>query len=119
MREAVIVSAVRPAVGKAPRGMYRTTLPEPIAVTAIKGAREGAPGLAPAEIDDVILGCAFPEAEQGLNLGRNCVLLAGLPESVPGVTLNRFCSSGEPAGAFGAQAVMSGMADGLVAGGGG
>ncbi|OFW61856.1 MAG: acetyl-CoA acetyltransferase [Actinobacteria bacterium RBG_16_64_13] len=117
MREAVIVSAVRTAVGKAPRGMYRTTLPETIAVTAIKGALERAPGLDPAEIDDVILGCAFPEAEQGLNLGRNCVLLAGLPESVPGVTLNRFCSSGLQAVAFGAQAVMSGMADVILAGG--
>ena len=117
MKEAVIVSAVRTAVGKAPRGMYRTTLPEVLAVTAIRGALERVPGLDPAEIDDVMLGCAFPEAEQGLNVGRNYALLAGLPESVPGFTLNRFCSSGLQAIAVGAQAIMSGMAEVILAGG--
>jgi acetyl-CoA acyltransferase len=117
MKEAVIVSAVRTAVGKAPRGMYRTTHPEVLAVTAIRGALERAPGLDPAEIDDVMMGCAFPEAEQGLNVGRNYALLAGLPESVPGSTMNRFCSSGLQAIALGAQAVMSGMAEVVLAAG--
>jgi acetyl-CoA acyltransferase len=117
MKEAVIVSAVRTAVGKAPRGVYRTTLPEVLAVTAIRGALDRAPGLDPGEIDDVILGCAFPEAEQGLNIGRNYALLAGLPISVPGFTLNRFCSSGLQAIAMGAMSVMSGMADVMLCGG--
>ena len=83
MKEAVVVSAVRTPVGKAPRGMFRTTQPEHLSVTAIRAALEGAPGLDPAEIDDVIMGCAFPEAEQGLNVARNYALLAGLPETVP------------------------------------
>jgi acetyl-CoA acyltransferase len=117
MKEAVIVSAVRTAVGKAPKGMYRTTLPEVLAVAAIRGALERVPALDPAEIDDVMLGCAFPEAEQGLNVGRNYALLAGLPESVPGFTMNRFCSSGLQAIAVGAQAIMSGMAEVILAGG--
>jgi acetyl-CoA acyltransferase len=117
VKEAVIVSAVRTAVGKAPRGMYRTTMPETLAVTAIRGALERAPGLDPAEIDDVMMGCAFPEAEQGLNVGRNYALLAGLPESVPGFTMNRFCSSGLQAVALGAQAIMSGMAEVVLAAG--
>ena len=117
MKEAVIVSAVRTAVGKAPRGMYRTTLPEVLATTAIRGALERAPALDPAEIDDVMMGCAFPEAEQGLNVGRNYALLAGLPQSVPGFTMNRFCSSGLQAVALGAQAIMSGMAEVVLAAG--
>jgi acetyl-CoA acyltransferase len=117
MKEAVIVSAVRTAVGKAPKGMYRTTLPEVLATTAIRGALDRAPGLDPAEIDDVILGCAFPEAEQGLNVGRNYALLAGVPQSVPGYTLNRFCSSGLQAIAVGAMAIMSGMAEVMLCGG--
>ena len=117
MKEAVIVSAVRTAVGKAPKGMYRTTHPEVLAVAAMRGALDRAPGLDPAEIDDVMMGCAFPEAEQGLNVGRNYALLAGLPESVPGFTMNRFCSSGLQAIALGAQAIMSGMADVVLAGG--
>jgi acetyl-CoA acyltransferase len=117
MKEAVIVSAVRTPVGKAPRGMFRTTMPETLAVTAIKGALKRVPQLDPAEIDDVILGCAFPEAEQGLNVGRNYALLAGLPDSVPGFVLNRFCSSGLQAVALGAQAIMSGMAEVILAGG--
>jgi acetyl-CoA acyltransferase len=117
MKEAVIVSSVRTPVGKAPRGMFRTTLPEQLAVTAIHGALERAPGLDPAEIDDVVLGCAFPEAEQGLNVGRNYALLAGIPESVPGYVLNRFCSSGLQAIAVGAMSIMSGMADVMLCGG--
>lgn len=117
MREAVVVSAVRTPVGKAPRGMFRTTQPEHLSVTAIRAALERAPGLDPAEIDDVIMGCAFPEAEQGLNVARNYALLAGLPETVPGVTLTRFCASGLQAIAFAAQTIMSGQADVILAGG--
>jgi acetyl-CoA acyltransferase len=117
MREAVIVSAVRTPVGRAPRGALKTVRPETLAVTAMRAALKRAPGLDPVEIDDVIWGCAFPEAEQGLNLGRYAALLAGIPESVPGVTVNRFCSSGLQAIAFGAQAIMSGMADVILAGG--
>jgi acetyl-CoA acyltransferase len=117
MNEAVIVAAVRTPVGKAPKGMFRTTQPEHLAVTAIRAALERAPGLDPAQIDDVIMGCAFPEAEQGLNVGRNYALLAGLPVTVPGVTLTRFCASGLQAIAFGAQAIMSGQAEVILAGG--
>ncbi len=117
MREAVIVSAVRIPVGKAPRGVYRTTRPEDLAALVIKAALDRAPGWDPAEVDDVIMGCAFPEAEQGLNIGRNAWLQAGLPIEVPGVTVNRFCSSGLQAVAFAAQAIMSGMAEIMFAGG--
>jgi acetyl-CoA acyltransferase len=117
MREAVIVSAVRIPVGKAPRGVYRTTRPEDLGALVIKAALDRAPGWDPAEVDDVIMGCAFPEAEQGLNIGRNAWLQAGLPIEVPGVTVNRFCSSGLQAVAFAAQAIMSGMAEIMLAGG--
>ncbi|MCL5734815.1 MAG: acetyl-CoA C-acyltransferase [Actinobacteria bacterium] len=117
MREAVIVSAVRVPVGKAPRGALRTVRPEILGVTALKGALAKVPSLDPAEIEDVIWGCAFPEAEQGLNLGRNLVLQAGLPDCVPGVTVNRFCSSGLQSVAYAAQAIICGWADVIVAGG--
>ena len=117
MKEAVIVSSVRTPVGKAPRGMFRTTLPEVLATTAMNAALERAPGLDPVEIDEVILGCAFPEAEQGLNVGRNYSLLAGIPQSVPGYVLNRFCSSGLQAIAVGAMSIMSGMTDVMLCGG--
>ena len=117
MKEAVVVSAVRTPVGKAPRGMFRTTQPEHLSVTSIRAALERAPGLDPAEIDDVIMGCAFPEAEQGLNCGRNYALLAGLPDTVPGVTLTRFCASGLQAVVFAAQAIMCGQAEVILAAG--
>ncbi len=117
MKEAVIVSAVRTPVGKAPRGVFRTTRPEDLATLVIRAALERVPALDPAEVDDVIMGCAFPEAEQGLNIGRNAWLQAGLPLEVPGVTINRFCSSGLQAIAFAAQAIMSGMAEVMFAGG--
>jgi acetyl-CoA acyltransferase len=117
MREAVIVSAVRTPVGKAPRGALRYVRPEILAVTALRGALDRVPSLDPAEIDDVIWGCAFPEGEQGLNFGRNIVMQAGLPECVPGVTVNRFCSSGLQSVAYASQAIMCGMADVMVAGG--
>ena len=98
--------------------MYRTTRPEDLAVLVIKAALERAPGLDPAEVDDLIMGCAFPEAEQGLNVGRNAWLQAGLPIEVPGVTVNRFCSSGA-AGHRLRRAGRScrGMAEVMMAGG--
>ena len=117
MREAVIVSAARTAVGKAPRGGLRGVHTADLAAVAIKAAIERAPGLDPKEIEDVILGCAMPEAEQGLNMGRVAALRAGLPVEVPGQTVNRFCASGLQTIALAAQQIMSGMADVLVAGG--
>ncbi len=117
MREAVIVSSVRTPVGKAFKGALSTVRPDDLAAVAIKGALERVPALDPAEIDDVILGCAFPEAEQGLNVARLALLLAGLPDSVPGQTVNRFCSSGLQTIAMAAQAVMTGMAEVVLAGG--
>ncbi len=117
MREAVIVSAVRTAVGKAPRGALRSVHPTDLAATVIKAAVERAPGLDPKEIDDVILGCAMPEAEQGLNMARVALLRAGLPNDVPGQTVNRFCASGLQTIALAAQQVMSGMGDVIIAGG--
>ncbi len=117
MREAVIVSAVRTAVGKAPRGALRGVHPSDLAATVIKAAVEGVAGLDPKEIDDVILGCAMPEAEQGLNMARVSLLRAGLPADVPGQTVNRFCASGLQTIALAAQQVMTGMGDVVVAGG--
>ncbi|AEG13889.1 acetyl-CoA acetyltransferase [Desulfofundulus kuznetsovii DSM 6115] len=117
MQEAVIVSAVRTAVGKAPRGKLRNTRPEDMAEAVLKEALARIPGLDPAEIDDVIFGCAFPEAEQGMNVTRNIVLKAGLPDSVPGATVNRYCSSGLEAIAIAATRIMAGFAEVYVAGG--
>jgi acetyl-CoA acyltransferase len=117
MREAVIVSAARTAVGKAPRGGLRGVHTADLAAVAIKAAIERAPGLDPKEIEDVILGCAMPEAEQGLNMGRVAALRAGLPVEVPGQTVNRFCAAGLQTIALAAQQIMSGMAEVLVAGG--
>ena len=117
MNDAVIVSAVRAPVGKAPKGALRTVRPEALSVAVMQGALERVPSLDPADIDDVIWGCAFPEAEQGLNVARYAALQAGLPVSVPGVTVNRFCSSGLQSIVFGAQAIMSGMANVILAGG--
>ncbi|GAB6063755.1 acetyl-CoA C-acyltransferase [Deferrisoma palaeochoriense] len=117
MREAVIVSSVRTPVGKAFKGALATVRPDDLAAVAIKGALARVPNLDPAEIDDVILGCAFPEAEQGLNVARLALLLAGLPETVPGQTVNRFCSSGLQTIAMAAQAVMTGVAEVVLAGG--
>src|SRR4030067_3440452 len=93
-REAVIVAAARTAVGKAKRGSLATTRPDEMGAAVIQAVLRRAPGLDQAEIDDVILGCAFPEGEQGMNMARMVALRAGLPESVPAETVNRFCSSG-------------------------
>lgn len=117
MKEAVIVSSVRTAIGRAPRGTLRYTRPEFMGAAAVKEAVLRAKGLDPAEIDDVILGCSFPEGEQGMNLGRIVALEAGFPDSVPGQTVNRFCSSGLQSIALAAERIMCGFADVIVAGG--
>ena len=117
MKDAVIVSAVRTAVGKAPAGTLRTTRPDDMAAVVIKAALERAPGLDAAEIEDVILGCAMPEAEQGMNVARIASLRAGVPVTASAVTVNRFCSSGLQAIAYAAERVMLGGATAVVAGG--
>ena len=115
--DAVIVSAVRTAAGKAPRGSLRGTRPDDLAAVVIAEALRRAPGLTAAEIDDVVLGCAMPEAEQGLNVARIASLRAGIPVSASAVTINRFCSSGLQAIAFASERVMCGFAQAIVAGG--
>lgn len=117
MPNAVIVSAARTAVGKAPRGSLRTARPEDMAAAVIAAVVGRAPGLDPKEIEDVILGCAMPEAEQGMNVGRIAALRAGLPVDVPAQTVNRFCSSGLQTIALAAQQIMAGMGEVVIAGG--
>ncbi|GBD29983.1 3-ketoacyl-CoA thiolase [bacterium HR32] len=117
MREAVLVTAVRSAVGKAPRGALKDARPDELAAQVIRAALERTPGLEPREVDDVILGCAMPEGEQGLNVARVAALRAGLPDSVPGVTVNRFCASGLQAIAMAAERILAGWAEVVVAGG--
>jgi acetyl-CoA acyltransferase len=117
MREAVIVAAARTAVGKAPHGMLRDTRPDEMAAAVIGELTGRLSALKPEEIEDVIIGCAFPEAEQGLNMARIAALRAGLPESVPGQTVNRFCSSGLQTIATAAERIVAGFADVIVAGG--
>ena len=117
MKEAVIVSAVRTAVGKAPKGILKNTRPDDLGATAIKGAVDRVEGLEGAQIDDVIMGCAFPEAEQGMNVARTAAIEAGLPVEVPAMTVNRFCSSGLQTIAIAADRIRMGGADVIVAGG--
>ena len=117
MREAVIVSSVRTAVGKAPRGTLRASRPDDLAAAVIKEAIARAKGLDLAEIDDVVIGCATPEAEQGMNVARIASLRAGLPVNVSAMTINRFCSSGLQAIAIAAQQIISGQSEVGVAGG--
>jgi len=117
MKDAVIVSALRTAVGKAPRGVLKDTRPDDMAGAVIKAAIEHTPGLQPEMIEDVILGCAMPEAEQGMNVARQASWLAGVPKEASAVTINRFCSSGLQAIAFAAERIMCGWADCIVAGG--
>src|SRR5215471_12654372 len=117
MNEAVIVSAARTAVGKAPGGTLRGTRPDDLGAIAIGEALRRAPGIDPGEIDDVILGCAMPEAEQGFNVARIASLRAGIPVQASAVTVNRFCSSGLQAIAYGAERIMCGFAGTIVAGG--
>jgi len=117
MREAVIVNSLRTAVGKAPKGTLRHTRPDDMAATVISALLKQTPELSPDQIEDVILGCAYPEAEQGHNVARIAVFRAGLPDSIPGVTINRFCSSGLQAIAMAAERIMVGSADVILAGG--
>jgi acetyl-CoA acyltransferase len=117
MNDAVIVAAVRTPVGKAPNGWLRGTRPDELAATAIAEALGRAPAITAAEVDDVILGCAMPEAEQGLNVARIASLRAGIPVSASAVTINRFCSSGLQAIAFASERIMCGSAEVVIAGG--
>jgi acetyl-CoA acyltransferase len=117
MKEAVVVSAVRTAVGKAPRGILKDTRPDDIAAIVIKEAVARVPGLKLEEIEDVVLGCAFPESDQGLNLARVVAMRAGFPHTVSGQTVNRFCSSGLQAIATAAYEIMVGGAEVIIAGG--
>jgi acetyl-CoA acyltransferase len=117
MAQAVIVSAVRTAVGKAPRGRLRNKRPDDMAAVAIREAIARVPGLDPADVEDVILGCAMPEAEQGMNVARIASLRAGLPVTTSALTVNRFCSSGLQAVALAAERVIAGFAHTIVAGG--
>jgi acetyl-CoA acyltransferase len=117
MREAVIVSAVRTAVGKAPKGTLRDTRPDEMGAAVIKEAIARAEGLQPTEIEDVIMGCAMPEAEQGMNVARASMIRAGLPVETSAMTINRFCSSGLQSIALAADRIRTGGADVIVAGG--
>src|SRR5262245_34955162 len=117
MREAVVVSSVRTAVGRAGKGALRQARPDDLAAAAIQGALARVPAVRPEMVDDVILGCAMPEAEQGMNVARIASLLAGVPVTAGAMTVNRFCSSGLQAIALAADAVTSGRADVAVAGG--
>ena len=116
-REVVIVNALRTPIGKAKRGSLTTVRPDDLAATVIKELLKRTPELDPAEVEDVIIGCAFPEGEQGMNMARMIALLAGLPVSVPGETINRYCSSGLQSIAHAAYAIMAGDIDVAIAGG--
>ena len=117
MKEAVIVSACRTAAGKAPRGMLKDTRPEEMGAAVLADLIKRAGDMDPGLIDDVIIGCTFPEATQGLNLGRVLVMSLGWPDRIPGMTVNRFCSSGLQAIAIGAEKIMCGFSDVVIAGG--
>src|SRR2546426_5632875 len=117
MREAVIASAVRTAVGKAPKGTLRNTRPDEMGAAVIKEAMARVPGLAASEIEDVIMGCAMPEAEQGMNVARAAAIRAGLPIETSAMTINRFCSSGLQSIAIAADRIRTGSAEVAVAGG--
>src|ERR1700689_4665548 len=117
MREVIIASSVRTPVGRAFKGTLRTTRPDELAAIAIKGALERVPQLDPKEIEDVILGCAMPEAEQGMNVARIAALRAGLPVESAAMTVNRFCASGLQSIALAAERIRGGGADVIVAGG--
>ena len=117
MHEAVIVAAARTAVGKAPHGSLKTVRPDEMAAAVIADVLRRAPGIEPSEIDDVILGCAMPEAEQGLNVARIASLRAGIPVEASAATINRFCSSGLQSIAFASERIMCGFAGAVIAGG--
>ena len=113
----VIASAVRTPFTRALRGEFKDTRPDTLAADAIRAAVSAVPGLKPEAIDDVVLGCAMPEAEQGMNVARIGVLLAGMPDSVPAMTINRFCSSGVQAVALAADRIRTGDDDVVIAAG--
>ncbi len=117
IQDAYIVATTRTPVGKAPRGVFRNTRPDDMLAHVLRAVLKQCEGIDPAAISDVIIGCAMPEAEQGMNVARIGALLAGLPESVPAVTINRFCSSGLQAAAFAADRIRLGEADLMIAGG--
>ncbi|QRF23977.1 acetyl-CoA C-acetyltransferase [Alicyclobacillus sp. TC] len=117
MREAVIVAGARTAIGKAPKGSLKNVRPDDLGAAVVKRILQDTQGVANEEIDDVLIGCAIPEAEQGMNVARIIAINAGLPTSVPGATVNRFCSSGVQTIAMAAQSIMSGMNDVVIAGG--
>ena len=117
MKEAVIVSAVRTTVGRAKRGSLVHVRPEDLGVTVIQELMKRSPEVKPEMVDDVVIGCAMPEGAQGMNLGRVVASMAGLPDSVPGITVNRFCSSGLQTIAYAGMEVMTGMSDVIIAGG--
>src|SRR6476661_10591167 len=115
MQDAVVIDCVRTAVGKAPRGALRHTRPDDLAAYAIKAVLERHPDIPVEDVEDVILGCAMPEAESGLNMARIAALRSGLPDIVPGVTINRFCSSGLQSIAMAADRIRSGSAGIILA----
>ena len=117
VQDAFIVAATRTPIGRAPKGMFRNTRPDDLLVAAIRSVMSQVPSLDPKAVEDAIIGCAMPEAEQGLNVARIAVLLAGLPSSTGGVTINRFCSSGLNAVAMAADRIRVGEADVMIAGG--
>jgi acetyl-CoA acyltransferase len=117
VQDAYIVAATRTPIGKAPRGMFKNVRPDDLLVRAIQSAMAQVPGLDPKLIEDAIIGCSFPEGAQGLNMARNAVLLAGLPNTIGGVTINRYCASGVTAIAMAADRIRVGEADVMIAGG--
>ncbi len=117
IQDAYIVAATRTPVGRAPRGMFRNTRPDDLLVHVLKRVLAQAPSVDPGAVEDVIIGCAMPEGEQGMNVARVALLLAGMPDRVPGLTINRFCSSGLQAVAFAADRIRLGEADVMIAGG--
>src|ERR1044071_4364827 len=117
MNSPVIVSAIRTAVGKAPKGKLSATRPDDLAAMAMRAAIDRVPGLRADDLDDIYIGCAMPEAEQGMNVARVAAFRAGLPYTVPAMTLNRFCASGLQSIAFAADRIANGSAECILAGG--